>query len=187
MSTTFNFKKFVNATLFFAEKDKIGITKLNKLLYYSDFEHYRLYGRPIIGDEYMKMEQGPVPERAYSIFNSNFRDAQDASLKEYIEVKPRRIRDFSEKTIVPKIKPNLDCFSQSELEIMEQVSAQYKGKPANMLSKKTHDELPWQKTKSLQKIDYKLILDGSDSSGVSSDYASYREKQNEELGVLLAK
>ena len=65
MPTTFNFKKFVNAVLFFAEKDKIGITKLNKLLYYSDFEHYRLYGRPIIGDEYVKMGQGPVPERAY--------------------------------------------------------------------------------------------------------------------------
>jgi len=187
MSSTFNFKKFVNAVLFFAEKDKIGITKLNKLLYYSDFEHYRLYGRPIIGDEYLKMEQGPVPENAYSIFNSNFRDAQDASLREYIEVRPRLIRDFSEKTIVPKTKPNLDCFSQSELEIMEAVSTQYRGKTATMLSSKTHGELPWQKTKNLQKIDYKLILEGSDSSAVSSDYARYREKQNEELKDLLGR
>jgi uncharacterized phage-associated protein len=187
MPAAFNFKKFVNAVLFFAEKDNIGITKLNKLLYYSDFEHYRLYGRPIIGDEYVKMGQGPVPERAYSIFNSNFRDAQDASLKDFIEVKPRLIRDFSEKTIVPKIKPNLDCFSQSELEIMEQVSVQYKGKTAAMLSSKTHEELPWKKTMNLQKIDYKLILERSDSSSVSPDYARYREKQDEELGVLLAR
>ncbi|MDE1975295.1 MAG: SocA family protein [Patescibacteria group bacterium] len=187
MPSTFNAKKFINAALFFAERDTIGITKLNKLLYFSDFEHFRLYGRPIIGDEYIKMERGPVPERAYSIFNSNFRDKQDDSLSGYFEVKPRRILDFTEKTILPMRKADVSCFSQSELDVMGRVSEQYKGKTAAALSGKSHEESPWKKTDLFQKIDYRLILDDADGLSVSKEYVDHRDEQAEELADILGR
>ena len=37
-----------------------GATKLNKVLYFSDFAHVRMHGRPITGAEYQKLENGPA-------------------------------------------------------------------------------------------------------------------------------
>ncbi|MBU6231752.1 MAG: SocA family protein [Patescibacteria group bacterium] len=187
MATQFDPRKFINAALFFAKNDKIGITKLNKLLYFCDFEHFRLYGRPIIGDQYVKMKAGPVPERVYSIFNSNFRDGQDDSLKSYFDVKDRKVRDFTERTIVPKKEPDLSCFSQSEIEIISRISDQYKGKTVASLSGKSHEEKPWKSTDILQKIDYRLILDDKDDAAVSKKYVDYRNDQDEELAKILGR
>jgi hypothetical protein len=43
-----------------AEDEGFGMVKLNKLLYRSDFEAYRLLGRSITGETYEKQEFGPV-------------------------------------------------------------------------------------------------------------------------------
>lgn len=186
MSRKFDINKLVNAILFFSSRDTIGITKLNKLLYYSDFEHFRLYGTPIIGDEYTKLERGPVPEKAYAIFNSNFRDNEDTYLKKFIEVKPIRILNFSQKRILPKKEANLDYFSEAELEVLQRVSDEYKGKTAKFMSKKSHAETPWAKTEEYKKIDYKLILDEKDKTSVSLEYANMRQQQDEALDFILS-
>ena len=36
--------------------------KLNKILYYSDFDAYRLLGQPITGATYWKLQAGPAPK-----------------------------------------------------------------------------------------------------------------------------
>ena len=38
-----------------------GSTKLNKLLFFSDFAFFGATGRPISGAEYQKLENGPAP------------------------------------------------------------------------------------------------------------------------------
>jgi hypothetical protein len=43
-----------------ADDEGFGMVKLNKLLYRSDFEGYRLLGHPITGETYEKQEFGPV-------------------------------------------------------------------------------------------------------------------------------
>lgn len=50
-------------TLYIAEKGRdIYKTKLNKLLFYSDFINYYLHGRSISGSTYIHVPFGPVPE-----------------------------------------------------------------------------------------------------------------------------
>src|SRR5262245_41687341 len=39
-----------------------GVTKLNKLLWWSDTYAFGLYGRPITGAPYVRLPQGPVPD-----------------------------------------------------------------------------------------------------------------------------
>ena len=39
----------------------LGATKLNKILYYSDFFYYLKYGKAITNDTYIKQSYGPVP------------------------------------------------------------------------------------------------------------------------------
>jgi hypothetical protein len=43
-----------------AGDEGFGMVKLNKLLYHSDFEAFRLLGHPITGETYEKQEFGPV-------------------------------------------------------------------------------------------------------------------------------
>jgi len=42
---------------------KFGATKLNKLLFYSDFCAYLSFDKPITGQQYFKLPNGPAPKR----------------------------------------------------------------------------------------------------------------------------
>ena len=42
---------------------KFGMTKLNKILYFSDFLWYKQTGKPITGIKYMRLPNGPAPQR----------------------------------------------------------------------------------------------------------------------------
>ena len=44
-----------------------GAVKLNKLLFHCDFSAYLTYGRPITGQEYFALKQGPAPRRLLPI------------------------------------------------------------------------------------------------------------------------
>jgi uncharacterized phage-associated protein len=184
-------KKFINSILFFAKNTdpkKLGIVKLNKLLYYIDFEHYKKYGRPILGDIYIKMEHGPVPSFSYNLFNMAFRDNDtdeiSKKLRDNIEIKINKVKDFNIKSIYPKKDFDSSLFSISELEIMKKVAQKYYSQTGTALSKETHKEdAPWSKTPEMQQIDYNLILD---EDSVSKDYVEYWEKQEKELESLFA-
>jgi len=187
----YNTKKFINCVLFFAKNTdpkKLGVLKLNKLLYYIDFEHYRKYGRSILSDIYIKMEQGPVPSFSYSLFNMAFKDNKDdeisKELRDFVELKQHKVRDFNIKAIYPKEGKdfNESLFSESELEIMQDVAEKYATKTGTEMSRETHKEdTPWSKTQPAQPIDYNLILD---KTSVSEDYVDYWKREEKELDFL---
>ena len=49
---------------------EVGPTKLNKLMFYSDFYNYKLYGRSISGLEYRAIQYGPVPLHYATIYDN---------------------------------------------------------------------------------------------------------------------
>ena len=54
--------KLVNAIVYFGQHTKkCGMTKLFKLLYFLDFEHYKKTGRSVTGLRYFAWPMGPVP------------------------------------------------------------------------------------------------------------------------------
>src|SRR3982750_3214546 len=60
----FSMDKLGAMALYIAEKGKdIYKTKLNKLLFYSDFINFYLHGRSISGAKYIHVPFGPVPEQ----------------------------------------------------------------------------------------------------------------------------
>jgi len=55
-------EKLINAIVYFAKNTNYcGKTKLIKLLYLLDFEHFRDIGRNVIGLDYYAWSMGPVP------------------------------------------------------------------------------------------------------------------------------
>jgi len=71
-----NFKldieKSVHATLLVL--NELGGTtdfhKVFKILYFADQKHLARYGRPVTGDSYVAMKNGPVPSNIYDIFKA---------------------------------------------------------------------------------------------------------------------
>lgn len=50
--------------------DGVCPTKLNKLMFYADFQHYRQTGRSISGLRYRAIQYGPVPEHFDTIYDN---------------------------------------------------------------------------------------------------------------------
>lgn len=61
-------KLFAAMIAFFAIHLNPFKTQMNKLLFYSDFLHFRKYGRSISGAKYRAIEMGPVPNNFDGVF-----------------------------------------------------------------------------------------------------------------------
>jgi uncharacterized phage-associated protein len=66
----FDYEKTVAASVYIVSKNLPELTmgKLFKLLYLSDKDHLVRFGRPITGDNYAAMKDGPVPSHLYDLF-----------------------------------------------------------------------------------------------------------------------
>lgn len=62
MPFSFSHRKATQALNFFAQQAGRSINKMKalKLVYFADRYHLRKYGRPVVGDEYVAMNYGPV-------------------------------------------------------------------------------------------------------------------------------
>jgi len=68
---TINEKKFQELMLYIASRSaddqKFGATKLNKILFYADFQAYLSLGKSITGAEYQRLGNGPAPRELKSL------------------------------------------------------------------------------------------------------------------------
>ena len=68
-SFTQDLDKFIEAALYIGERSEndpyFGVSKLARLLYYSDCGAYALLGKPITGTTYIHFPHGPYPENWY--------------------------------------------------------------------------------------------------------------------------
>src|SRR2546430_17730589 len=64
---TFDKEKFKELILYFAQQcaddHSFGATKLNKLLFLTDFTAYARRGAPVTGATYFKLPHGPAPKQ----------------------------------------------------------------------------------------------------------------------------
>jgi len=121
--------KVENMILFFIKHcSDLWTTKLNKLLFYADFVHYKRTGMGITGTAYQAIEYGPVPYKYHNIYDHIQERKNIEAIEEYIG-------DTSgykfTKTHKGEFNPAL--FSNSELATLNDV--------ANLLGKKTVKEI----------------------------------------------
>jgi len=158
--------KRINAILYFAKHIKdCGKTKLFKLLYFLDFIHFKKYGFSVTGYTYMAMPYGPVPKELFEqLKNESLPDEYENAF--YIE---KEAKDEDDKYFLFHIKPktkkiNLEWFTPSEIEIMEQVIEIFKEALAKDMVEASHfHNQPWVKTlkdgKIGDEINYLLAYD----------------------------
>lgn len=165
----FNPVKVIEAILFFAEKEKevnkteIDLIKIHKYFYFSEQEHLKTYLRPIFGDTYIAMPEGPVPSLVYDILKW-LRDGRNPYLRGVLEVVAKNasssLKVYDRYLVAPLRKPVLKKFSKSELEIMENIFNKYHAYSSMELSKLSHREPAWAnaQNKGLNEMDFSEII-----------------------------
>lgn len=137
MLITHDRERLINAIIYFAKNTKYcGITKLMKLLFLLDFEHFKLTGRSVTGQDYYAYPMGPVPGEIHSELSNDFGD----DLANALTVQAEPAGNFIRYTIIPKIDFDASFFSKRELRILESTAAQFRDRSAKEMVDVTHAE-----------------------------------------------
>jgi len=173
----FDVERFVAATSFLVEKcPEVTKIKLFKLLYFADKRHLLTYGRPIIGDRYIKMDHGPVPSKGYNLVKRDERaNAEDQELFDaYVTVQGNDL-----KTVNP---PNLAYLSETEIEVLDEVVREYGLLTAGQLSKLSHRDPAWMNAELNSDMDLRWIfVGGSENERLMERLAQEDQELRDEL------
>ncbi len=144
--------KLEQAILFFlnhANNPHLGKTKLMKLLYFADFDHFEQYEESITGARYRKLDHGPVPDDAWSAIE----EMERAGRIERDDVRVGNYRQHHYETSEPV---DLTVFSQTELDVLHRVAQRWANHTTKQIEAATHGEAPWVAVKRNEVIPYHL-------------------------------
>jgi hypothetical protein len=135
-----------------ADDPFFGSTKLNKILYFSDFLAYGNLGKPITGVAYQHLERGPAPKMLFPV-RSRMIERGDLRLDSrldpfgYEQKRPVALRDA-----------DIALFETKELELVKQVKIALSKASATEASNISHREVGWKTTKMKETIPYASIF-----------------------------
>lgn len=123
-----NKEKAVNSLLYVVNKlEKADKHKTFKILYFADQKHLVKYGRPIIGDSYVKMDFGPVPSFVKSIIDGEIKDLEDV------------VANYGKYNVKGLKEADLEFLSESDLECLDESVSENKDLNFEQLTRKSHD------------------------------------------------
>ena len=131
---------------------RFGAVKLNKILFYSDFLSYAMFGRPISGAEYQKLEKGPVLRRFKSI-RQKMVEAGELTVQA-VEYSTGKVQH---RTIALR-EPRTNLFSPEELELVDGIIQVLTGTDARAISELSHIEVGWKVAEMYETIPYPTVL-----------------------------
>lgn len=146
----FNKEKFDQLSTFFVNLieeigEVVSITKLNKLLFYSDFNFYKKFGTSITGTIYMRFNYGPVPKKFHDKIEANRYLVQSIEDDKYV--------------IEQSSRCFFDSLSNEEKLVARTIFKRFKKMSAREISENSHKEKGWIETKPMAPISYEFSQD----------------------------
>lgn len=146
--SAFDLKKFANMVLYFVEQvPQVTKTKLNKLLFYTDFKFFAQNTVSITGVPYARLPYGPVPNE-YSLLYGAIENAKQ--LREEVSIDGGTEWTFFTTTA----NFNSALFTEKELATMMDTVRRFGHLNASELSEKSHQERAWQANDTGKLISY---------------------------------
>lgn len=180
MSITLNSRKAIEAIVYLANK-KPGMTQyfFMKMMFYADKFHINKYGIPIIGDRYIKMNNGPVPS---FVLDAIKLDGSRLMHNDYEQIKEALSFEKEGKYIYTTAKRNadMDYFSETNVECLDEAFKFCENKSFDELRDITHKELSWQKAENNKQMDYTLFVDSD-----NPDREAIIEDLSDDFGSLV--
>jgi uncharacterized phage-associated protein len=149
-----NREKLIYAIIYFAANTRhFHKTKLCKLLYFLDFEHFKQTGRSVTGLDYFAWPMGPVP---VSIYNEIDNPSEDLAQK--VLFQKTNINKGTMLEVVPLVPFESKFFTKRELRVMEMLAKEFNDTLADDMVEATHlENQPWHKIYNEQNKKQKLI------------------------------
>jgi uncharacterized phage-associated protein len=149
-----NEDKFRELLIFIAARSgkdpHFGAIKQNKLLFYCDFLAYLKLGKPITGQEYFALRQGPAPRYGERIRKEMVNAGEIAIQKTGGQTRTVALREA-------KVK----IFSPEEVALVTEVLQVYRSSSGSELSEKSHRFTGWYLAKEREPIPYAVALVGN--------------------------
>lgn len=160
----FDQRKFEQLVLWFTEladqtrDERFGLTKLNKLLYFSDFKAYGALGASITGATYIKMPRGPVAQELLAELNRmDDQGLIERRVRPYFNYRQKRVEPVKNTDGSLLVRPDLTVFSEDEKAIVKQVFADLFRLNAVQVSELSHLETGWQLAEDREVIPYTSV------------------------------
>ncbi len=148
-------KRLKELILYIAEKCErdasFGVTKLNKILFLSDFNYYGWRGSSITGADYMHKPNGPVAKRLLPAVAALVKEGR-------AEQKDEDYFGYTLRKVLPLKGANASDFTKEELSIVDQIIESTRHMTATELSDWTHALNPWLATTEGEKIPYESFF-----------------------------
>ncbi len=151
-----NDKKFRELVLYISQKcandPKFGATKLNKILFYSDFLAYANLGKAITNFDYQKLPNGPAPRRLLPIRDQMIADGE-------LVLQPIHLWSGKvQKKTVNLREPDLTLFNGGEIAQVDEVIEALESAKAEAVSDLSHRMVGWILVNEGESIPYNTIF-----------------------------
>lgn len=130
---------------------RFGATKLNKILFYSDFLAYYRLGDSVSGEVYQKLDHGPAPKYLLPLRN-------DMEAKRELIIREKEYCGRIKKQPFALRLPDLTAFTGSQVAIVDEVIKALWNKNADDVSNMSHQFLGWQLAELQEEIPYETAL-----------------------------
>lgn len=144
----FDINKLFNTVLFFCMNAEVVKTKLNKLLFYADFKHFKEYTVSITGARYAHLPYGPAPDR-YPFILAALEEEEKS-----IVIEERSFGSYLGEVLIARKSPDVSLFLTSEMKILAMVKEMFGEVSAKQLSDRSHKEKAFIETKNGELIAY---------------------------------
>jgi putative zinc finger/helix-turn-helix YgiT family protein len=148
----FDPSKLHEMILCFAGHPDMFATKLNKLLFYADFLHFKEFATPISGVPYLRFQHGPVPEHYGWTVDGLVEGGE-------LEQKERSGRDWGGVVFEARRPCDLTVFTPSEKSVLEFVAQTMAGRSSKSLRDRSHAEAAYLETPERERISYSWAKD----------------------------
>lgn len=128
-----------------------GATKLNKLLFYTDFISYIMYGKSVTGSSYEVQPRGPMLRGFYDVRSEMERNDD-------IVVATRNFGGHTQHKTIAKRDPIPSKFTGEEMAIIYRVLSDFRNTNATEISELSHDFLGWRVMDVGEEIPYEIAL-----------------------------
>jgi uncharacterized phage-associated protein len=121
--------------------DRKDFHRIFKILYLAEKDHLERYGRTVVGDQFNAMTYGPVPFTVYNSLCAIRGDDKYPVMDEELHSELSRSVDVRwNRYIHPKVKPDLDSLSKSDIECLDRAIEQLSSKSFSHNTDISHDE-----------------------------------------------
>ena len=152
-----NERAYRNAVLYFIKycnNQFLHATKLNKLLYYLDFVHFRDHKKSVTGDVYIHQGYGPVPSQIDEILSNLKKEGVIGT-----EAVPYNGEEMINFSIKENVKIDESVFSSEQKKLLKNICDEFGDWPTEKIVAQTHLEAPWFYSKPYEKVDYAYARD----------------------------